>query len=66
MSGQQERAAAVALFNNKIREAIKILSSERLRDNSMGNTGNKDVFNPLTLTFIKKYVLHILAFLPFS
>lgn len=38
-SGQQERAAAVALFNNKIRDAIKILSSDRLRDNSMGGTG---------------------------
>ena len=48
LSGQQERAAAVALFNNKIREAIKILSSDRLRDNSMGGTGNKDAFNPIS------------------
>ena len=48
ISGQQERAAAVALFNNKIREAIKILSSDRLRDNSMGGTGKKDAFNPLS------------------
>lgn len=48
MSGQQERAAAVALFNNKIREAIKILSSDRLRDNNMGGTGKKDAFNPLS------------------
>ena len=48
ISGQQERAAAVALFNNKIREAIKILSSDRLRDNSMGETGKKDAFNPLS------------------
>ena len=48
ISGQQERAAAVALFNNKIREAIKILSSDRLRDNSMGGTSKKDAFNPLS------------------
>ena len=48
ISGQQERAAAVALFNNKIREAIKILSSDRLRDNSLGGTGEKDAFNPLS------------------
>ena len=47
-SGQQERAAAVALFNNKIRDAIKILSSDRLRDNSMGGTGKKNAFNPLS------------------
>ena len=45
-SGQQERAAAVALFNNKIRDAIKILSSDRLRDNSMGGTGKKNAFKP--------------------
>ena len=46
ISGQHERAAAVALFNNKIREAIKILSSDRLRDNSMGGTGKKPAFKP--------------------
>lgn len=28
-AGQHERAAAVALFNNKIREAIEILSSQK-------------------------------------
>ncbi|KAJ7386639.1 hypothetical protein OS493_006624 [Desmophyllum pertusum] len=33
-SGQHERAAAVALFNNKIREAIDILSSQRANNNT--------------------------------
>lgn len=37
-AGQHERAAAVALFNNKIREAIEILSSQRANKN-MGAKG---------------------------
>ncbi|KAK2561322.1 GATOR complex protein MIOS [Acropora cervicornis] len=36
--GQFERAAAVALFNNKIQEAINILSSKRTNDN-LGEKG---------------------------
>ena len=32
-AGQHERAAAVALFNNKIREAIEILSSQKANKN---------------------------------
>ncbi|XP_067022252.1 GATOR2 complex protein MIOS-A-like [Acropora muricata] len=36
--GQFERAAAVALFNNKIQEAIDILSSKRTNDN-LGEKG---------------------------
>ena len=35
-AGQYERAAAVALFNNKIREAIEILSSQKENKNSGG------------------------------
>lgn len=38
LCGQHERAAAVALFNNKIREAIDILSSKLTHDN-MGARG---------------------------
>ena len=37
-AGQHERAAAVALFNNKIREAIEILSSQKANKN-MGGKG---------------------------
>lgn len=33
---QHERAAAVALFNNKIREAIEILSSQKANKNTGG------------------------------
>lgn len=33
LCGQQERAAAVALFNNKIKEAIDILSSPKIHNN---------------------------------
>jgi len=36
--GQFERAAAVGLFNNKIQEAINILSSKRTNDN-LGEKG---------------------------
>jgi len=32
-AGQHERAAAVALFNNKLLEAIKILSSQKANQN---------------------------------
>jgi len=35
-AGQHERAAAVALFNNKIREAIEILSSQKANKNTGG------------------------------
>ena len=35
-AGQHERAAAVALFNNKIREAIEILSSQKATKNMEG------------------------------
>ncbi|PFX28431.1 WD repeat-containing protein mio [Stylophora pistillata] len=38
-SGQHERAAAVALFNNKIRDAIEILSSQG-SNNKIGSKGN--------------------------
>ena len=38
-SGQYERAAAVALFNNKIRDAIEILSSQG-SNNIKGTKGN--------------------------
>lgn len=38
-SGQYERAAAVALFNNKIRDAIEILSSQGSND-MKGTKGN--------------------------
>ena len=50
MIGQHERAAAVALFNNKIREAIEILSSQRAHNN-MGSKGEKD-----KLITVKLYV----------
>ena len=42
-AGQHERAAAVALFNNKIREAIEILSSQKANKN-MGGKGEVLVY----------------------
>ena len=35
-AGQYERAAAVALFNSKIREAIEILSSQKANKSTGG------------------------------
>ena len=34
LCGQHERAAAVALFNNKIQEAIDILRSQKTQNNT--------------------------------
>lgn len=42
-AGQHERAAAVALFNNKIREAIEILSSQQANKN-MGAKGKVFIY----------------------